>query len=82
MSLAANYSLLQKKFSRPMAKHRQARLKANEANDTKLLLPPSHGPTLAGVHIPPSEYPGTHYGSEIASNYMPGVSSSIRIESI
>ena len=46
MSLAANYSLLQKKFSRPMAKYRAQVVQKAQETDTQRLIPPSHAPRI------------------------------------
>lgn len=59
MSLSSNYALLQKKYSRPMRKHRQAVVRTNQSvnGDMQKLLPPSLGPprmapSVPGVHAP------------------------------
>ena len=66
MSLSANYALLQKKYSRPMRKHREAIVRANKSTngDMTQLIPPSQGPRIApsigGVHAP-SQIPSQNY---------------------
>ena len=72
MSLSANYSLLQKKFSRPMAKYRENAKKAHAhaASEKQNLIPPSYAPSVPGVHAPSQKFdnsylpPNPGYGSD------------------
>ena len=73
MSLSANYSLLQKKFSRPMAKYRENAKKAHAhaASEKQNLIPPSYAPSVPGIHAPSQKFdnsynlpPNPGYGSD------------------
>jgi len=67
MSLSSNYALLQKKYSRPMRKHREAVVRANQSvnGDVKKLAPPRMAPAMPGVHAP------SHIPSHAASYAQP-----------
>lgn len=62
MSLSANYSLLQKKFSRPMAKYRENAKKAHAhaASEKQNLIPPSYAPSVPVVHAPSQKFDNSH----------------------
>ena len=73
MSLSANRALLQKKYSRPMRKHREHVLANQSVNgDMKNLVPPASGPriqsqgpySVGGVHAPSGVAPSHHNYNE------------------